>query len=177
MEYTHDEYCNMLLTLITLFTCNSQSGTATQEYTLHYPSWCYPNTHVLQQLEQRLSETGNVNLRHMSMQFTHGLQGHQPMKMPQLELWNKSHREAHVTTHENCDYANRASLRSFIMTSCIHNITHREHICFQTIVIYKCKFPNSYINTLQMSSLYTFCGQMKYVLHVGVCSASHNSHL
>jgi hypothetical protein len=69
-------------------------------------------------------------------------------------------------------------LQPSITTCGIHTTTQREHICFQTIVLYKCKFANSYINTLQMSSFYTtFYGQVKYVLHMGVCSAWHDSHL
>jgi hypothetical protein len=34
VEYTRDEYCSMLLTP---YACNSQVGTAAQEYMLHYP--------------------------------------------------------------------------------------------------------------------------------------------
>jgi hypothetical protein len=34
MEYVCNEYCDML---ITISTCNSQAGTAAQEYALHYP--------------------------------------------------------------------------------------------------------------------------------------------
>jgi hypothetical protein len=39
MEYTHNEYCNMLLNL---GTCNSQSGTDAWENMLHYPGQCHP---------------------------------------------------------------------------------------------------------------------------------------
>jgi hypothetical protein len=52
MEYTHDEYSNMILTLDSY---NSRAGTAEREYALRYPD---PN--VLPRLEQRLRETGNV---------------------------------------------------------------------------------------------------------------------
>jgi hypothetical protein len=55
----------MLLTPLTLSTCNSRSGSATQEYALRYPGQHYPDTNALQQLEQRLHETGSVNLWQM----------------------------------------------------------------------------------------------------------------
>jgi hypothetical protein len=40
MEYTHNEYCNMLLTL---GTCNNQAGTAAWENIQHYPGYCHPD--------------------------------------------------------------------------------------------------------------------------------------
>jgi hypothetical protein len=52
MEYTHDKYCDMLLTLSV---CNGQTGTDTQEYTL-----CYLDTNVLWLLQQHLCQTCSV---------------------------------------------------------------------------------------------------------------------
>jgi hypothetical protein len=57
MEYTHDEYCEMLLTL---GACNSRAGTAAREYALRYSGRRHPNANVFRQLEQRLCETGSV---------------------------------------------------------------------------------------------------------------------
>jgi hypothetical protein len=57
MEYTHYEYCDMLLTL---GACNSRAGTAAWEYTLRYPGRCHPDAKVFQRLVQRLSETESV---------------------------------------------------------------------------------------------------------------------
>jgi hypothetical protein len=57
MEYTHDEYCDMLLTL---GACNSRAGTAVREYALRYPGRRHPDANVFRRLEQRLRETGSV---------------------------------------------------------------------------------------------------------------------
>jgi hypothetical protein len=57
MEYTHDEYCDMLLTL---GACNSRAGTAAREYAIRYPGRRHPDANVFRRLEQRLSETGIV---------------------------------------------------------------------------------------------------------------------
>jgi hypothetical protein len=43
MEYTHYEYCDMLLTV---GACDSQAGTASCEHAEHYPGWCYPDATV-----------------------------------------------------------------------------------------------------------------------------------
>jgi hypothetical protein len=57
MEYTRDEYCDMLLTLSA---CNSRAGTAAREYALRYPGRHHPDANVFRRLEQRLRETGSV---------------------------------------------------------------------------------------------------------------------
>jgi hypothetical protein len=51
---THDEYCNMFLTL---GNCNSRTGTAAREYMLRYLERCYPHTNVFRRLEQRPGQT------------------------------------------------------------------------------------------------------------------------
>jgi hypothetical protein len=56
-EYTHDEYCDMLLTL---GACNSRAGTAAREYALRYPGRRHPDANVFRRLEQCLRETGSV---------------------------------------------------------------------------------------------------------------------
>jgi hypothetical protein len=83
-----------------------------------------------------------------------------------------------VISHENWDYPNRGSSKYLITINCIHTTTHRAHIRFQMIILHRCNFANGYdINTLRMSSFYTtFCGQMKRVLCMTVCSMS-TSHL
>jgi hypothetical protein len=43
MEYSHNEYCNMVTTL---GACNSRAGTAAQEYALCYPGQRYPDSNV-----------------------------------------------------------------------------------------------------------------------------------
>lgn len=88
----HDKYSNMLLTLGTSNACNCQSGTATWAYPLQNPGrrrWRYPGTNVLRQLDQHLSDTGKVNLRHTWMEVAHGLQRHKPMT-----IWKESRRNA-----------------------------------------------------------------------------------
>jgi hypothetical protein len=57
MEYTHDEYCDMLLTLGAR---NSRAGTAAREYKLCYPGRRHSNANMFRRLEQRLRETGSV---------------------------------------------------------------------------------------------------------------------
>jgi hypothetical protein len=41
-----------------------------------------------------------------SVQVAHG---HQPMKMPQLQLWNNSHGGPHEISHADWDYSNQGS--------------------------------------------------------------------
>jgi hypothetical protein len=48
MEYTHDEYCDMLLTL---GACNSRAGTAAREYALRYRGRRHPDANVFRRLE------------------------------------------------------------------------------------------------------------------------------
>jgi hypothetical protein len=57
MKYTHDEYCDMLLTL---GACNSRDDTTAWEYALRYPDRRHPDANVFRRLEQRLCETGSV---------------------------------------------------------------------------------------------------------------------
>jgi hypothetical protein len=57
MEYTHDEHCDMLLTL---GDCNSRAGTAAREYALRYPGRRHPDGNVFRRLEQHFRETGSV---------------------------------------------------------------------------------------------------------------------
>jgi hypothetical protein len=57
MEYTHDEYCDMLFTL---GACNSRAGAAAHEYALCYPGRHHPGTNVFWRLELCLHETGSV---------------------------------------------------------------------------------------------------------------------
>jgi hypothetical protein len=57
IEYTHDEYRDMLLTL---GACNSRAGTAAREYALRYPGRRHLDANVFRRLEQRLHETGSV---------------------------------------------------------------------------------------------------------------------
>jgi hypothetical protein len=73
----HDEHCKMLWILAT---CDSRASTGAQEYVLCFPGWHH-------------REVSHV--RHMWMPVAHGLCRHQPMKMPQLQLWIEKHGEAH----------------------------------------------------------------------------------
>jgi hypothetical protein len=57
MEYTYDEYCDMLLTL---GDCNSRAGTDSWEYALRYPCRRHPDANMFRRLEQRLRDTGSV---------------------------------------------------------------------------------------------------------------------
>jgi hypothetical protein len=61
--------------------------------------------------------------------------------------------------------------------NCIPTSTHGDHICFQTINLYGCKFATGYETiTLRMNSFYVrFCRHTKHVLRVCVFSV-HNSH-
>ena len=59
MECTHDEYCDMLLTL---HACNGQTGTDPLEYALRYPGPRLPYADVIQHLEQRVCDTRSVSL-------------------------------------------------------------------------------------------------------------------
>jgi hypothetical protein len=74
MAYTHDEYCDMLLTL---GACNSPAGTAAREYGLR----CLGIRYVVQTLIcfddwSSVSVRQEVqNQRHLLMQVDHGLYG------------------------------------------------------------------------------------------------------
>jgi hypothetical protein len=57
MEYTHVEYCNML---VILGTCNILDGTAAREYTLLCPSRRYPESVVFRLVAQSLPKVGSV---------------------------------------------------------------------------------------------------------------------
>jgi hypothetical protein len=57
MEYTHDEYCDMLLTL---GASNSGAGTPAREYALRYPGRRHPDANVFRRSQQHLRETGSV---------------------------------------------------------------------------------------------------------------------
>jgi hypothetical protein len=54
---THDEHCDMPLTL---GTCNGRDGTAAREYALRHPGRRHSGTNVFRRLEQRLRGTVNV---------------------------------------------------------------------------------------------------------------------
>jgi hypothetical protein len=54
MQYTHDEYCHVLLTL---GTHKNLVGTAAWEYAQSYLGRSHPDANVFQRLEQRLRET------------------------------------------------------------------------------------------------------------------------
>jgi hypothetical protein len=72
------------------------------------------------------------------MRVAHGLYGHQVMKMPLLQLWNKRCGEAHPASQENWDCPNRVSLKDFMtMTiNCSHTNIRVVHVGFQTIVLF-----------------------------------------
>jgi hypothetical protein len=70
MKYTHDAYCNMLLTFGTF---NSWADSAAWGYMLHYLGHCHPDVNVFQWLEQHLHETGSV------MPTAHVNAGHPPI--------------------------------------------------------------------------------------------------
>lgn len=73
MEYTHDEFCDILLPL---GACNNWAGTAAWEYALCYPAWCHPDAEVFWQLEHHLREKGSVTLRHSWMRYANSVCGH-----------------------------------------------------------------------------------------------------
>jgi hypothetical protein len=104
---------------------------------------------------------------------------HQSMEMLYLQLWNASHREAHMLSCKNWDYPNHRSSEYFIMINYIYTTTCRAHTCFLITVFYGCNYVNGYdINTLQMSYFYIkFCGQMRRVLCVTVYLNIHNGNL
>jgi len=60
--------------------------------------------------------------------------GHQPIKMPKLQLWEESCGEAHAISHENRDYPNQRSRTWYVTNNRIHTSTDEPHILFQTVV-------------------------------------------
>jgi hypothetical protein len=85
-----------------------------------------------------------------------GQYGHQPMQMPQLQLWR------------SLDYRNEEFSKYFMTINFIHTTTRGA------IVLYGCEFAIGYdIHTLRATSFYLiFSGETKHVLHVTVYSAS-----
>jgi hypothetical protein len=69
------------------------------------------------------------------VQVANGLYRHQPVKVPQLQLWNESPGGAHAILHKNWDYPNRGLSKSFTAISCIHSTTRGSHACIQTIIL------------------------------------------
>jgi hypothetical protein len=51
MEYTHDECCDMLLTL---GACYSRAGTGAREVAVHYSGRRHPDANVIRRLQQHL---------------------------------------------------------------------------------------------------------------------------
>jgi hypothetical protein len=171
MEYTHDEYCDMLLTL---GACYSRAGTAAREYALRYPGRRHPDANVFRRLEQGLRETGSVTptaLVNAGRPRTVQTPANEDdiITVVEREPWRSSR-----------DIARELGLSQQRVLEVLHDDQlHPYHycganICFQTIVLYRCNFANRYdINTLRMSSFYTtFCGQRKRDLRVRVCSTS-----
>jgi hypothetical protein len=166
--HTHDEH---LQCRSSLGGCNTRSGTGTaaRENALRYLVRRHPDDYVFRRLEQRLLETESA----FGMQVAFGLHGHQPMKMPWMQMWNESCGEANAMSRENWDYLNRGSSKYLITINCVHTTTSGAHIYFQAIVLYECNFSNGYINMLRASSSYTtFCGQTRRALGVRVWSMS-----
>jgi len=58
MEYTHDEYCDMLLTL---HACNGQTGTDPLEYALRYPGPRLPYADVYNTWSNVIFDTRSVS--------------------------------------------------------------------------------------------------------------------
>jgi hypothetical protein len=176
MEYTHDEYRHMLLTL---GACNSRAGTDAREYAVRYPGWRHPDANVFRRLEQRLHVTGSVTSTPLANAGRSRTVRTPANEDAILQLWNESRGEAHAISHDNWDYPNRGSSKYFMAINCVHTTTRGAHICFQTIVLYGCNFTNGNdINTLRMSSflhniLWTdeACFTREVVFNV------HNSHL
>lgn len=64
MEYTHDIYFNLPLTL---GICNRQAGTAAWDYVLCYHGQCHPDTNVFRCFEHHFREAGSVTpMSHMN---------------------------------------------------------------------------------------------------------------
>jgi hypothetical protein len=57
MDYTHNEYCDILLTLSTY---TRWAGTVAREHVLRYPGQHHSEANAFGQLEQCLCETGGV---------------------------------------------------------------------------------------------------------------------
>jgi hypothetical protein len=146
MEYTHDDYCDMLLNV------------GTVELLL---------ANLFRWLEQRLPETRITTTVHLNpgLTGTVGTPANEGAIVSTVE-W-KPWRSVH-------DYPKRESTKYFMMMNWIHTITRGAHTYLQTILPFGCNFANGYdINTLRWSSLYIiFCGQTKYVLRIRVCSTS-----
>jgi hypothetical protein len=125
----HNDYDDMILTLTT---SNSSAGNATWEHAvillvdIIQTLMCFNNwSSIFKRLDVYHS-------RHMRVQVTnHGLYRRQPMKMPQLWLWNKCCK-AHTISYENWDYPKPESPKYLLMTNCMqspgsHGNNSRSH--------------------------------------------------
>jgi hypothetical protein len=142
IEYTNDEYCDMLLSI---GTCNGRADIA---------AWDLVD--VIQMLVclddwSRVDETGSVTPTAL-LNGTVRTPANKDTTIVAVEreLWIGSRNIA----RENLDYPNRGSSKYFMMITCIHITTRAARLCFQTIGHYGCNFVNGcVINTPSLSSL------------------------
>jgi hypothetical protein len=123
-EYTYDEHCDMFLILshgiarkailVGVIDANVLTGAVSI-----WDKKCSDDTYG----------TRNANRSR--------LHGHQPMNMPQLQLWNDN-RRGHATSHENWGNPHWGSSKYLIAISWKHTTIRGLHVCFQTIVLYGC---------------------------------------
>jgi len=87
------------------------------------------------------------------MQVAHRPYWHRSMLMPQLQLRNEIHEEAHPMSHENWRNPNRGSSNYFQKMYWSHT-TRGRHICFQMTVL--CNYCTCYYETHMVWSFDTF---------------------
>jgi hypothetical protein len=141
VEYTHEEYWNMLLTQ---GACNTEDRTAAREYALRHLGWRHPDANVFRLLEQRLRETGSVTptalvnagrpraVRTLAKEYA-------IIAAVKREPWRCS-----------CDIVWELGPSKYVITlNCFQTTTCGVHICFQMIVLHACNFANGHdIKTL-----------------------------
>jgi hypothetical protein len=140
VEYTHDEYCNMFVSLGTFNSC----GVPAQEYVLRYPSQHHQDANVFWRLEQHICGASVTRMRHMNA-------GH-PWTVDSSH-WRCRDYSCVEWQPQRCSYSYHTTTETiltwssqyFTTMSCAHGV----HICFQTVVLYGCNSANGCdINTL-----------------------------
>jgi hypothetical protein len=127
IEYIHDEYFNMHLTM---GTCNGRAGTTAREYVLHYPGRRHPDANVFRRLEHSLHETGSVtSMAHVN--------AGRPRTCQRRSITGAVERSVEKLTryHTRIWTIPTANPKHFMTVNCIHATTRGVHNCFPTIIL------------------------------------------
>lgn len=116
--------------LLTLFACSSRAGSDAREFAMHYSGRGHLDSNVFKRLHQCLFETGSVAPKALLNANAHGLYGHQPMQMPQLQPWQDTRYRKRIWNIPIVFF-------EVLLEDQLYPLICRgTHICSHTIVLY-----------------------------------------